>query len=138
MIRKAVCFVGPVLLCLLVGAVGSVVQQNSLQEWYPSLQKSALTPPAVVFPIVWSTLYIAIGLAAGLVLNRRGEGALRNHLAWVWGVQLLCNFLWSVLFFFMRSPFLGFVDIVILDLVVYYFILRSWRFDRAAAWLFVP
>ena len=138
MIRTAMRWVVPVLLCFLAGAIGSVIQENGLAQWYPTLQKSLLTPPAIVFPIVWSVLYACIGLAAGVVLTGRGGAAMRTHLMRVWTIQLLCNFLWSVLFFFLRSPFLGFVDLLLLDLLVYYFILRSWYFRRAAAWLFIP
>ena len=47
-----------VIICLLVGYISKDLQTQSLEQWYPMLEKSALTPPQYVFPIVWGALYI--------------------------------------------------------------------------------
>lgn len=126
----------PVLLCFVVGGVAAVFQSGAQQDWYPFLLKPALTPPDYVFPIAWSIIYLLMGISAGLILTS-GVRARRSAMT-LWYVQLAFNFLWSILFFTFRSPLLGLIDIVVLDILVIAYITRSARIRRAAAWLFVP
>ena len=60
-----------VILSFAVGYISKLVQEPSMTEWYPSLLKPALTPPGIVFAIVWAVLYLLMGISAGLVWNVR-------------------------------------------------------------------
>ena len=131
--KKAVCYVVPVLLCLLVGVVAGSLQTESLSGWYPTLTKAPLSPPAIVFPIAWTLLYICMGLSLGRVLI---DGDKR--FVTLWFLQLAVNFLWSIFFFYLRSPLAGLVDIVVLDLLVVLYVWGVRRQTPSAAWLFVP
>ena len=51
-------YVLPTLLCLALGALAGWLQRDSITEWYPTLLKSAATPPNILFPIVWGVLYL--------------------------------------------------------------------------------
>lgn len=128
------------LLCFAVGGLSSWLQGASLAEWYPLLAKSPLTPPAVAFPVAWSLLYLCVGISGGLVLtSERTEPAERRGTMRLWTAQLAFNFGWSLLFFAWRNPLLGLLDIVILDLLVALYLVRTWRRrERTAAWLFAP
>ena len=88
--KKALRHIVPVLLCLVAGAVAGSMQTESLAEWYPSLAKSPLTPPAIAFPVAWTLLYICMGLSLGRVLT---DGDKR--FVTLWFLQLAVNFLWS-------------------------------------------
>ena len=123
----------PVALCFLVGWAGSYVQGPALVEWYPYIAKSPLTPPAIVFPIAWSVLYLLMGVSLGVMLHRGDLSMLR-----LWIAQLIVNFLWSVTFFGLRSPLLGLITILILDVLVFAYILLTINRRPLAAWLFVP
>ena len=123
----------PVLLTFMIGAIGSYIQGSALQEWYPYLEKSPLTPPSIVFPIAWSILYLLIGISAGVLLAKGDMSVLR-----LWLLQLLLNFLWSVCFFALRSPFLGLIIILALDVAVFAYIVYAAGRSGVAAWLFVP
>lgn len=132
--KKITLYLLPILLCLLIGFLGSRFQSSALTEWYPLLNKSALTPPNLAFPIAWGILYICMGVSLGrLLVQGKGKGIIS-----VWVTQLIFNFLWSIFFFYFRNPLIGFVDIVVLDLLVIAYIFLAARRDRAAAWLFVP
>lgn len=131
--KKFLAYFIPVLLTVAVGALGAYVQGDALNEWYPSLVKSPLSPPAIVFPIAWSVLYLLIGLSAGTMLVRGDMSVLR-----LWLLQLLLNFLWSVCFFALRSPLLGMFVILALDVTVFAYIVYAGCRRPAAAWLFVP
>ena len=112
----------PILLCFAVGLSASYFQSDSISEWYPLLNKPVLTPPNGAFPIAWSIIYICMGLSLSVL----------------WGIQLVVNFLWSLLFFAFRNPFLGLIDILLLDILVWIYISRAYRKEKAAALLFVP
>lgn len=123
--------------CLAVGGLSSLAQGASLREWYPLLEKSPLTPPGVVFAVVWSLLYLCIGISGGLVVT--SDSASRHRIMRLWTAQLAFNFGWSLLFFAFRNPLLGLIDLVVLDLLVAIYLWRCFRHRmRAAGWLFVP
>ena len=123
----------PILLAFMVGAIGSYIQGSALEEWYPYLEKSPLTPPAIVFPIAWSVLYLLMGISAGVMLSKGDMSVLK-----LWLLQLLLNFLWSACFFALRSPFLGLIVIFALDVTVFAYIVYSASRQVVASWLFVP
>lgn len=131
--RKFLAYFIPILLTFAVGALGSYLQGEALREWYPYLTKSPLTPPAIVFPIAWSILYLLIGISAGTMLVRGDTSVLR-----LWLLQLLLNFLWSVCFFALRSPLIGLLVILTLDVSVFAYIVHTANRRPAAAWLFAP
>ncbi len=131
--KKFFAYFIPILLTFAVGALGSYVQGTALIEWYPSLIKSPATPPSIVFPIAWGILYLLIGISAGTMLAKGDMSVLR-----LWLLQLLLNFLWSVCFFALRSPLVGLLVILILDVTVFAYIIYAASRRPAAAWLFVP
>jgi tryptophan-rich sensory protein len=131
--KKFFAYFIPIVLAFAVGALGSYVQGEALREWYPHLVKSPATPPAVVFPIAWSILYLLIAISAGTMLVRGDMSVLR-----LWLLQLLLNFLWSVCFFALRSPFAGLLVILALDVTVFAYIVYAASRRAVAAWLFVP
>lgn len=113
-----------VIVCFLVAFVASQLQADALQTWYPTLLKSELTPPNFVFPIVWSLLYLFMGISFGLIMVFDSPN--KRWLVWLFCIQLLFNFLWSILFFSCQQPWLGFVDIVLLDILVIWYAVSSW------------
>ncbi len=131
--KKFLAYFIPIVLCLAVGMIGSRIQTSALAEWYPTLVKSPLTPPAIVFPIAWTVLYILMGVSIGILIAKGDMSVVR-----LWIFQLLVNFLWSVGFFALRSPLAGLITILILDVLVFAYIIYAYSRSRWAAWLFVP
>lgn len=131
--RKFFAYFIPIALAFAVGALGSYIQGDALREWYPYLVKSPATPPAIVFPIAWGILYVLIGVSAGMMLVKGDMSVLR-----LWLLQLLLNFLWSVCFFALRSPLMGLLVILALDVAVFSYIIYTAGRNSVAAWLFVP
>ena len=85
------------ILALAVGGLAGYLSRTGLETVYPQLEKSPLTPPGAVFPIVWVVLYILMGVGLALVVYRGGPGV--KQAALLWGLQLALNFSWSLLFF---------------------------------------
>lgn len=134
--KKAWAYILPTLLCFVLGGLVAWWQSDAIEEWYPLLIKPALTPPDAAFPIAWSIIYLCMGISAGLVITSAALS--RRRVMTLWFFQLGFNVLWSILFFVLRSPLLGLIDIVILDILVIIYIVLSARIRAGAAWLFVP
>ena len=125
-----------VILSFAVGYISKLVQEPSMTEWYPSLLKPALTPPGIVFAIVWVVLYLLMGISAGLVWN------VRSIYTWlvllVFFVQLGLNLLWSVTFFGMQAPCMGVVVLTLLIVSVVLYMAVAYMQSKAAAYLNIP
>ena len=127
---------GSVLLCFAVGFVGARLQVRSLAEWYPTLRKSPLTPPNKAFPLAWGVLYACMGISLGLLLA--GHGPQRLLCISVFAVQLMLNGLWSIVFFYYRSPRAGMVVVVALWFAIVWFAVAVFPISQLASFLFIP
>lgn len=134
--RKLVIIFISILVCILLGDIASAYQKEALQTWYPELIRSALTPPGWVFALVWTLLYIAMGVSFGLILNATHPKQRRVALLFL--VQLMVNFSWSILFFYNACPVCGLVDIILLDLLVVVYIVKSYPINKYSSLLFIP
>jgi len=128
-----------VVTCLVVGYLSSNVTQTSVNTWYPTLNKPFFTPPNWAFPVAWTTLYIFMGVAAGLVWSRIEYEAdvVRKGLTY-FAIQLALNALWSYLFFGLKNPLLALAEIVLLWLMIYETYLPFKKVSKIAGYLFVP
>jgi len=125
------------IVCVAGGALGGIVTVPAIDGWYRTIQKPAWTPPDGLFGPVWTVLYVTIAIAGWLVWRHRsapGGGAAMT----LWCVQLALNLAWSPLFFGLRSPGLGLVDIVLLWAAIVAFLWAARRIAPAAALLLVP
>ena len=105
--KRSLSIIASIVICLFVGLIASYLQNASMASWYPTLDISPLTPPSLVFPIVWSILYVLMGISIGLIVSSRLER--RKVLLLIFAIQLTLNFLWSFTFFFLESPLAGFI-----------------------------
>ena len=120
----------------LPGVVGS---QFGPGAWYAALEKPALTPPGWVFPIAWTSLYLAMGIALFLFLDRTARtDAARRWGSGLFAAQLVLNGAWSWLFFGLERPGLALVDIVALWSLILATLVVFARRRPAAAALLAP
>jgi len=124
------------LLCLGGGFLSGLVTNQSVQNWYPTVSKSPLTPPDITFPIVWTFLYALI--AGSFYLVWVGSKPNKSLALKVFIVQLMLNFLWPFLFFYMQSPFLALINNVFLLAAVIATDVLFWQQSRTAALLLLP
>lgn len=118
--------------CLVVGTLSGLTAASS--SLYQSLEMPLLSPPGFLFPIVWTALYIMMGLALFLMI-RLGDN--RRYL-WLFIIQLALNFVWTPLFFRYDMMLLAFADLVVLWVCVMLLILMSWDYDRRSSYLMIP
>ncbi len=98
-LRHWVKIVTMIALCCGVGFTGVFFTKSSVSDWYATLTRPPLNPPAWAFGVVWPILYVLMGTAAGILWNKPiGRAAVRGAL-WLFLFQLLLNGLWTPLFF---------------------------------------
>ena len=130
-------FVVFILICLIVEILGGVWTKETVSTWYPTLAKPSWTPPDWIFGPVWSCLYIMIAVAGWLIY--RAEYSHKRTIAlMLYGGQLALNFIWSFLFFSLRSPTLGLIDIILLWLLISLTIIKAWPVRPLASLLLIP
>lgn len=116
---------------------GSQFTMPAIQEgWYASLTKPPMQPPQTVFGPVWGVLYILI--AAAYILWWRSPQSNAAQVRPAFWIQIVLNFLWSFVFFGMRSPVGGAVVIVTLIASVVWLMVAYRRSHLISAWLTVP
>lgn len=120
-------------LTLLLGILGGLLGSA---EGYDTLVKPPLSPPGIVFPIVWTVLYTLMGISAYLIWNSgdldRGP-ALRLYL-----LQLIVNVLWPLLFFRLEWRLFSFFWIIALILLVILMLAAFYAIRKTAAYLNIP
>jgi translocator protein len=120
----------------LAGGLGSVATTPNIPTWYEGLAKPWFNPPNAVFPVVWTVLYILIGVSGWLTWR---TGSPRTTRALVpYFIQLALNVAWSFAFFGMHNPAAGLAVIALLAIAIVWTIVAFWPISRAAALLLVP
>lgn len=118
-------------IALAVGGAAAIVSKNGFTD-FANGAKPFLTPPPIVFSVVWTVLYILMGISAGLVSEKGGK------IPPVYGIQLFVNFLWPIIFFVMKAYLFAFVWLVLLWVLVISEIAEFYRISPKAARLQIP
>ncbi|HEX9911812.1 MAG TPA: TspO/MBR family protein [candidate division Zixibacteria bacterium] len=126
------------IICQLAGVIGSIFTTPAIPGWYAALVKPTLNPPNWVFAPVWTTLFLLMGISAFLVWRKGIENPRVNLALQFFIVQLVLNSLWSVLFFGLRSPLLGFVEIILLCFFILLTIVYFFKVTKIAGILLLP
>jgi len=130
--------VGCVVLCELVGSIGSFFTTPAIPTWYASLKKPLLTPPSWVFAPVWFALYVLMGFSLYIVWAKGSQNLNVRLAIAAFGAQLILNLLWSVAFFGARSVVFGLVAILCLLAALVATVLIFGRISRTAQILLLP
>jgi benzodiazapine receptor len=131
-------FVASLVVVFAAAGIGSLATTKSIPTWYKDLAKPSFNPPNWLFGPAWTVLYLLMAVAAFLVW-KQGFGAPGVKLALaLFLVQLVLNALWSILFFGLRSPLLGLVEIIVLWLAILVTTVLFFRVLPAAGILFLP
>ena len=118
---------------LLSGAAIGLLTSGSMD--FDILKKPPLSPPAILFPIVWTILYVLMGVSYGLVKDRSTPDSTDSL---VYYLQLGVNLLWPVAFFVLKWRLFAFFWLLLLDALVIIMALRFCRKDKTAGRLQIP
>ncbi|MBE5889245.1 MAG: tryptophan-rich sensory protein [Lachnospiraceae bacterium] len=122
---------------VIVGIVSALLTRNSM-ELFQSIDKPPLAPPGWLFPVVWTILYILMGISSYLILQSgESQEEIRKALT-IYGYQLVVNFLWPTFFFNFGWYFFSFLWLVLLWVLVLIMILRFKDISKLAAYMNIP
>lgn len=123
---------------LAVGGLSALFTAGNM-DIYSEIVKPPIAPPSVLFPIVWTLLYILMGVSAAMIYLQRDENptAARNSLI-TYGVSLFLNFFWSIIFFNMQAFLFSFIWLILLWVSILITILQYRKISPLAAALQVP
>ena len=122
---------------LITGAVSGFLTRSAMQQ-YGQLNQPPLSPPSAVFPVVWTTLFLLMGISAYLVTMKRSDGLKSFDLPAVYWIQLIVNFIWPLIFFNLAIYGIALAWLVLLIILVIYMIFQFHDITPAAGWLQVP
>lgn len=135
-INKRILFVC-IAIPLMVGAVSAILTRNSM-EVFEFLNKPPLAPPGWLFPVVWTILYVLMGVSSYLILTSDADREDITAAIRIYAYQLVVNFLWSTFFFNFEWYFFSFLWLILLWVLVLIMILRFKNINKLAAYLNIP
>lgn len=130
-------FVVSIFMALSVGALSALASGN-IGEGYGQLVQPWFAPPAGLFPVVWTILYILMGISAGLIYCSNKDPEDKGEALSIYAFQLFLNFGWSILFFGLEMRLAAFFWLILMILAIAVMILRFARISKAAAYLQIP
>ena len=126
-----------VIIPLFVGGLSALITINAMGG-YSELDKPALSPPALVFPIVWTAIYILMGISSYLVYKSPADESDKREAFTLYGLQLIFNFFWSIIFFNLELYSLAFVWLLALVGLVVATALAFFRINKVSGILMIP
>ncbi len=122
-----------IIIPLALGGIVGFLISGSMN--YDTLNQPPLSPPSILFPIVWTILYALMGISFGIL---RDKGLADPDVKLIYYAQLIVNLLWPIAFFVLEWRLFAFIWILILDALVAIMIITFYRRDKTAALLQLP
>lgn len=122
-----------ILIPVIVGGIVGLIISGSID--YNTLQKPFLSPPSILFPIVWTILYILMGISYGILQSNQ---LVDKKINTIYYLQLAVNALWSIFFFTLKWRLFAFLWIILLDVLVIVMIKKFYDKNKTAGLLQIP
>lgn len=140
--KRSVCnLIISILIPLIVGGLSSFITKDAMFV-FNNIKKPLFSPPGILFPIVWTMLYVLMGISSYLVCMVEAKAAetiaIKNKTLLLYVVQLVFNFFWSIIFFKFAMYRFAFVWLVILWELVFLYIKNAFKLNKVASYLMIP
>lgn len=122
---------------LAVGGLSALLSRVATER-FDSLEKPPLAPPSWVFPVVWTVLFVLMGIASYLVAVEKAEEKQKKAALTVYGIQLAFNFAWTLIFFNAGAYLFAFVWLIIMWFLIIATVYLFSKIRFAAGLLLVP
>lgn len=117
------------------GILSALITRNSM-DTYKNLNLPKLAPPSILFPIVWTILFILMGISAYIIYESNSDQ--KQSALTIYGIQLLVNFIWPILFFNLGLYLFSFIWIILLWSLIILMINSFKKISSIAAYLQIP
>ena len=131
--NKLAIYIKSILIPLLVGGIVGFITSNFMD--YSSLEKPLLSPPGIVFPIVWTILYTLMGVSYGILKSNKLTD---DKIDFIYYFQLAVNALWSIFFFVFKWRLFSFLWIILLAIAVTIMIIRFYSKNKLSGLIQIP
>lgn len=119
-----------ILLPIILGSIVGLITSKYIDYQY--LNKPLLSPPKILFPIIWSIIYILLGISYYLYKKRNIKTS------YIYYISLFVNLMWSIIFFIFKLKFISVLWIIILDILVYLMIKKFKKLNKISFYLNIP
>ena len=126
-------YIKSILVPVIIGGLVGLIISSAID--YNTLQKPFLSPPSIVFPIVWTIIYVIMGISYGILESNSLTDA---GVDLIYYLQLGVNALWSIFFFLLKWRLFAFLWIILLAVLVILMIIRFYRKNKIAGLLQIP
>ena len=125
-------------IALFVGGLSALLTSGSM-GLYEEIIIPPLSPPSWLFPVVWTILFILMGISAAMIYNdRKASMAQKKSALYTYALSLIVNFFWSIIFFNLRAFFFAFIWLILLLYLIINTILKYHKIRPLAAYLQIP
>ena len=123
---------------MIVGVLSAALTRDNMNV-YEELNSPPLSPPSLIFPIVWSVLFILMGVSSAMIYLDRNKNpdSAKKGMTW-YALSLILNFSWSIIFFNMQAAFFALLLIIVLFYSIIRTILEYRKVKPIAAFLQIP
>ena len=136
--EKVKSYVYSLIIALGVGGLSALFTSGNM-DIYKEIVKPPLSPPSIVFPIVWTILFTLMGISAAMIYNNTIASKLeRDSALLTYGVSLVFNFFWSIIFFNLQMYLFAFIWLLALLYFIIKTIIKYYKIDKTAAYLQIP
>ena len=122
---------------IVMGAVAGFLTRNAMQD-FETLNQPPLSPPGWLFPIVWTILYVLMGISAYMIKVADASTEEIDDALTIYRYQLIVNFLWPVFFFNFGWYLFAFAWLILLWILVILMIKKFYSISMPAAYLNIP
>lgn len=135
--KKWIQYGGWIFITVAIGGLSGYLTRDGVELYNQTIQQPQLSPPSIVFPIVWGILYILMGISAARIYMSQPSDT-RTKAMVLYVVQLVMNFFWSIIFFNLQKFGIAFLWLVILWSLILAMILVFQKIDVIASRLQIP
>ena len=138
MCNKIKPYIISILIALGIGGASALLTLNNM-NLYDYIQRPPLSPPSILFPIVWTLLFILMGISAAIIYTNNSKSKLdaQNGLI-IYAISLIVNFFWSIIFFNCKAFLFAFIWLLLLWILILGTILNYSKVNKTAAYLQIP
>lgn len=123
-----------IIVTFIVGSFFSIFTMNNMDA-FKELEKP-INVPAILFPIVWTILYFLMSISCYLIVQSNDKN--KDKAILIYGIQLVINSIWSLIFFGFEAYLFSFIWLLILLVSIIIMIVKFYKIDKKCAYLNIP
>lgn len=124
-----------IIITILIGTIPSIFVFKNMSI-YKTLNRPPLSPPGFIFPVVWTILYILMGISFYKIINSKSKYIEEAKL--IYYIQLIANALWTPIFFGFKQYFLAFTWLLMILVFVIFMVTIFYKINKKSAYLQIP